>query len=208
MLALRMHNLVYVPLPKIGSTSYIKLFRQDLQWSDTSVSGIDWTRDHVFAHIIHPGQRHTKGTMEAIKQHDLAGFLHDERMLRLLSVAFFDLHSYPISVMLGEHVAKIDWLVADHADIDCDTMTVKFLADHGIIISPHQIVHDNVASQSELDLRQTIAETRKKWDLIDPLMHLYQRDFSLYNEILNWFDAKNFHSRSWQQISWLNNRGY
>ena len=48
---IRHGNLVYIPIPKNGWTSFTRFFERTLGWDgQTTYREIDWTNDIVFAH--------------------------------------------------------------------------------------------------------------------------------------------------------------
>ena len=69
--AFRYNNLVYIPITKHASTSYRHLFRDVLHWQEIQSDEINWTVDHVFAHLLHPYTRHLKGITECILKYNL-----------------------------------------------------------------------------------------------------------------------------------------
>lgn len=204
MLTLRQGHFVYIPITKIASTTHIDFFQRRLGWQPDCVSAIDWQHDHVFAHIIHPMQRHLKGTVECIEQHGLQQFLDNLAFQKLITRAFFDLHSYPISVSLGYRANYVDWLLFDLEGIKPNSITVKFLQDNDIAFSESDIPPPN--PRRNLELLSRIKTLFEQEGLNSNLMHLYQLDFDLYNTVCHYFDSQNLHQKKWHDISWLSNR--
>lgn len=132
--AYKFNHLVYIPITKHASTSYIHLFRDILSWQEIQTDEIDWTADHVFAHLLHPYTRHLKGITECILKYNLGELLDNNNFLKLLGTAVFDLHSYPLATAFGDKLYKIDWILLDHHIYTSDYITLKFLNQHGVDI--------------------------------------------------------------------------
>lgn len=201
MLALRSNYLVYIPLNKHASTSFVYLFRDKLGWQTDFVSAIDWQKDCVFAHMMHPAERHLRGVTEAIGQYRLFDLLDHSGFCKLLGTAFFDIHSYPLSVCLGSNVLKIDWLVLDHHSVQSDDITKKFLQHHGVEID--LVPRQNVSDPAAIAMRNKIKCIREQNQLTSTLLYMYQLDYNLYNRVLRGFDFDGMESKSWNEISWL-----
>jgi hypothetical protein len=199
----RYKNLVYLPFTKHASRTYFRLFGDILQWQPEQSWQIDWQQDHVFAHIIHPYERHLKGTAQCIDKYQLNELLNSESFVRLLGTAVFDLHSYPLSVALGSRTNQIDWLMLDHPTITGNELTARFLQQHGIDISAADIPQENVSNNSKKELTATIRELRDREELKGTLAYFYEQDVNLYNSIKKQTLWDQIFDRPWDQCNWL-----
>ena len=205
--AYRSGRLVYIPIPKIASSSFRYLFGETLVWQQTQVDQIDWDHDHVFSHIMDPMVRHAKGTAECVIQYDMLDVVEDPKFQKLLATCVFDIHSYPIVQCIGaENCQKIDWIPIDLVEVDGNTLTAKFLKHHGIDISAQDLPKlytstDSLLGDEKQALSVRILELHKKYDVNNTLSYFYDRDIVLYNHVkvtIRWWQD------SWDQISWLN----
>lgn len=201
----RYNNLVYIPFTKHASTSYTELFETKLNWVPTYSDLIDWETDHVFAHLLHPYTRHLKGITECVARYGLHDLVNNDRFLKLLGTAVFDLHSYPLSPALGEYRNKIDWLPLDHHKVSGDRLTVKLLHSYNIDILETDIPKLNVKNKDDISLLTKISEIRDSQDLTGTLTYFYEQDVMLYglvNQSLRFHEIDNL---PWDQCSWLRN---
>jgi hypothetical protein len=204
-LAYRCNNLVYIPITKHASTSYTALFKDNLKWQEMQTDSIDWTNDHVFAHIIHPYERHLKGTAQALTRYQLIDFVDDPKFVKLFTTAIFDLHAYPLSSGFNiDQLYKIDWIPLDHALVSGNKLTCKFLFDQGIIISEQDIPMDHVASDQKKELVSKLRELQKTNTLVGELTHFYDIDVVLWNKINERNQFSSIDNQSWYNCSWLN----
>jgi hypothetical protein len=203
--AYRFNNLVYIPIPKHASSSYIELFRNQLNWLPIQTDTIDWANDHVFAHLLHPYTRHLKGITECIQKYDLIELLDDEKFLKLLGTAVFDLHSYPLATMFGDNLYKIDWLLLDHTEMSGDYITTKFLENYNIKIEENKIPRLHTRYKHLIYVLEKIKEIRDQNDLTGTLTYFYDQDVVLYalvNQHTRFCEIDNL---PWNECSWLNN---
>ena len=205
MLAFRHENLVYIPISKHASTSYTTLFRDKLKWQEVQTDSIDWGHDHVFAHIIHPHERHLKGTAQALIRYRLEHFVDDPKFVNLFTTAIFDLHSYPLSISFTiDQLYKIDWIPLDHLTASGNKLTCKFLASQGIIIDEQDIPTDNIGDQQKKELTDRLRELRKNNKLVGELTYFYDIDVVLWNRINERNQFVFIDDLEWKQCSWLN----
>ena len=202
--AFRYNNLVYIPITKHASTSYRHLFRDVLHWQEIQSDEINWTVDHVFAHLLHPYTRHLKGITECILKYNLSDLLDNNNFLKLLGTAVFDLHSYPLATALGNKLYKIDWLLLDHHIYDSDYITLNFLNHHGIKID--SIPKLNSSHSDEKVLLKKIQQIRDDNNLTGTLTYFYEQDVVLYDRVnrhSKYHELNN--DKSWEECSWLTN---
>ena len=203
--AYRFNNLVYIPITKHASSSYIELFRNQLNWEPIQTDEIDWANNHVFSHLLHPYTRHLKGITECIQKYDLTELLDNKKFLKLLGTAVFDLHSYPLSTVFGDQLYKIDWLLLDHYEVSGDHLTVKFLEYHNIKINEEDIPKLHTRSKELSHVLDKISKIRDQNDLTGTLTYFYDQDVVLYalvNQYTRFCEVDNL---SWDKCSWLNN---
>jgi hypothetical protein len=204
--AYRFNNLVYIPITKHASQTYVGLFRDVLGWTCVQTDTIDWQQDHVFAHLIHPYDRHLKGTVEALRHYQFEKLVDDEKFLLLLGTAVFDLHSYPLYQALGDQVNKIDWLLLDHPKFSGNYITCKFLQAQGIDIKESDIPMINTSSDYEIGLQNRVKQIRDKNDLTGTLTYFYEQDVLLYNQVNQRTVFAELNNWSWDRCSWLTNK--
>jgi hypothetical protein len=205
MLAFRHEHLVYIPISKHASTSYVTLFRDKLKWQEVQTDSIDWYHDHVFAHIIHPYERHLKGTVQALIRYRLEHFIDDPKFVSLFTTAIFDLHAYPLSASFTvDQLYKIDWIFLDHATVPGDKLTCKFLSDQGIVINEQDIPMSNPADNQKKELTSRLRELRKDNPLVGELTYFYDIDVVLWNSVNERNHFTFVDSQNWDKCSWLN----
>lgn len=152
-------NLVYFPITKHASTFYTNVFANVLQWDKGDSSDIVFGRDHVFAHIISPDRRHTKGTAQALVKHRLNEYVDHPVLEKLIPVSVFDLHAYPLVVSLGEDWCyQIDWIPLDlpNPKHTGNYLTQRFLEHCGINIDLEQYPKLLVADREKTELMRKI----------------------------------------------------
>ena len=205
--AFRFDNLVYIPFTKHASTSYTNLFRDQLAWTVTQTDYIDWDKDVVFAHILNPNTRHLKGITECLVKYNLFDLVDDDRFLKLLSTAVFDLHSYPLTVALGDDAYKIEWLMLDHPDYSADYITTKFLKAHGIDTSNLSIpkLYETPKNSSKKILLDKISKIRDDASLTGTLAYFYERDILLYARVWENNKYHKLENLPWHDCSWITN---
>ena len=182
--AYRYHNLVYVPIPKHATRSYVHFFTNTLFWSRIETEDINWNNDHVFAHIIHPYTRHTKGIVQALYQNNIEHLVDHNDFVKLLATALFDQHTYPITRMFStEQFYKIDWLLLDHFKVPGEEFTKALLADYGIDINTVDIPKLNQQNQIKKVLQTKLFEIHKQLPIQNSLIYLLEDDVNLYNKV-------------------------
>lgn len=213
MLAFRRDHLVYIPITKNASTSYINIFRQ-LKWEETDTSCINWHQDHVFAHWQDPYERHAKGTVEALEKLGMLDLIEDTRIHQLLATAVFDLHSYPLVPTFGEDwCRRIDWIPLQFRtspsldtppDRNSTDLTEIFLRHHGVDVDLRSFPKLYESDSSKKQLVKKVKQIRDTVDCQDTLTYFYDRDIVLSNQIHQHFFWWN-NTEDWNKISWLKN---
>ena len=208
--AYRYKNLVYVPLPKHASASYIHFFRDILKWNYTESYNIDWTNDIVFAHLIHPITRYVNGVVQILKQHRLSHLIESKDFLTLLRTSiFFDQHTYPITRIFDlPQCFQIEWLLLDHnpassLSVSGEKFTQAFLKDHGVEIDTNDIKKLNQTTGKDLILREKIKVHTD--EMLESLIFVLQEDLNLYNQVTihtHFFDIDH---KPWREISYKKN---
>lgn len=201
--AFRFNDLVYIPITKHASTSYRYLFREVLNWQEIQTDEIDWSTDHVFAHLLHPYTRHLKGITECILKYNLAELVDDNNFLKLLGTAVFDLHSYPLAPAFGDDLYKIDWILLDHHIYSSDYITLTFLKQHGIEVD--SIPKLNTSRPEEKVLLEKIQQIRDESDLTGTLTYFYDQDVVLWDRVNRSSRYHELENLSWHDCSWLTN---
>ena len=203
--ALCRDNLVYVPITKNASTSYTHFFKNLLGWGSIQTDSIDWDKQHVFAHIMHPYKRHLKGTVQALYQYDLFDIVDDPRFLKLLGTAVFDLHSYPLSTVFAEKMMLIDWIMLDHPHVSSERCVKKLLQEHGIHIDENAIPGMNTSNNFFKKVSAKIENIRDQNDLSGTLTYFYDQDVYWYSQVWQHTLFYEMENLPWSECSWLKN---
>lgn len=212
MLVFRCKNLVYIPITKCASTTYIKFFRDELNWESIDSHTIDWENDHVFSHIIHPAERHIKGSATALFNLGIEDLVDHPKFSKLFATAVFDLHSYPYTATFGlEHAYKIDWLPLDHANVSGDQFTKKLLQENGVDTTGIDIPQLNTSNVVTKELIKKLRSVRgipdsDQWKN-GMVSYFYENDLVLYYRVMNRLTAWQIDNWSWDKCSWLSTRG-
>jgi hypothetical protein len=202
--AWRFNKLVYIPITKHASTSYIKLFRDQLKWQTIQSDEIDWEVDHVFAHLLQPYERHLKGITECVTKYELTELVDNDNFLKLLGTAVFDLHSYPLSVAFGDNFYKVDWILLDDSTFSGDYITKKLLASYGITVDEIPKLHKTI-DVNKKQLLEKIRRIRDANDLTGTLTYFYEQDVVLYDRVNRNSRYHELENLPWQECSWLTN---
>lgn len=199
---LRHQNLVYLSIPKHASTFYQDIFLNHLGWKKIDLQDIDWDKDKVFAHIINPMVRHTKGTIQALMQLNLIKYVDHPLLQELLPNAIFDYHSQPLVTTIGRDICyKIEWIPLDHPEFSGNQLTTIFLRDHGVSIDLNAFPMINISDKFKKDLFNKISKLKS--DNLS-IQNWYEQDISLYESVLNSGRPTNWNS--WHDLSWLERR--
>jgi hypothetical protein len=179
---------VYIPTFKNASSTYSQFFSQ-LGWSNWSIDYLDWDGDIIFSHISDPYERHIKGIVEYLRKTGLMEYIDDPKFLKLVSAGFFDHHTYPLHMMLGEKMSKIFWIPIDHPKISGDQLTCMFLKKFDIVIDPNHITKVHQADKKILEIRKTIkAQCEQNNYRGDNQMFALNFDNMVYQETLSKFN--------------------
>ena len=204
MQALRYQHLVYIPITKHASTTYQEFFRNRLGWQSITVRDINWGKDHVFAHIINPLDRHIKGTAEFLWQHYLEDLIDDPKFCKLLSTAVFDLHSYPLVALFGiERMYQIDWLMLDHPRVPGNKVTSRFLQNQGINVQAEDIPKINFSRRKKRIFIDKLKQIRDSLDMTKTLGHFYALDLEVYDAVNQNTAFGEIDNWPWEKVSWL-----
>jgi len=199
----KFNNLVYIPITKHASTSYTHLFRDILNWQTIQSDEIDWNTDHVFAHLLHPYERHLKGITECLLKYHLTDLVDNDNFLKLLGTAVFDLRSYPLAAAFGDQLYKIDWILLDHHIYKSDYITLTFLKQHGVEVD--SIPKLNTSRLEEKILLEKIRQIRDENDLTGTLTYFYEQDVVLWDRVNRHSRYHELENMPWQDCSWLTN---
>lgn len=205
--AYRFKNLVYVPIPKHASRSYIHLFSNVLGWERTETYHVNWETDKVFAHLINPVTRYIKGSTQILTQNNLVHLVDSPDFAKLIKTGYcFDQHTYPLSVMFPlELCYKMEWLMLDHHTITGEKFTQAFLKSHGIDITLETIPKFNVSADRKKIVARKIQALVETNDAMHSLIFLLQEDLNLYNQVNIHTHFYDLESKPWDEISYLTN---
>ena len=203
--AYRYKNLVYIPLPKHASASYIHFFRDVLKWEYVETYKIDWTNNIVFAHLVHPITRYVNGVVQILQQNNLDHLIESEDFLTILKTSiFFDQHTYPITRIFDlPQCFQIEWLLLDHHLVTGEESTQAFLKDYGIEIDIKDISKLNQSRGKKTILREKIKAHTDK--MLESLIFVLQEDLNLYNQVTIHTEFVEINNRPWREISYKKN---
>jgi hypothetical protein len=107
----RFGNLVYVRNLKCASSYFYGNLTINYGWTVISYDEIDWQREHVFSHIMHPVRRNLKGKLEYLKMIDSGQLLLNPMFLMFMrDICFFDEHSVSYHDTFVDRCDLIDWI--------------------------------------------------------------------------------------------------
>jgi hypothetical protein len=203
--AYRYKNLVYVPLPKHASRSYIHFFRDVLKWRRIETYNIDWTNDVVFAHLVHPITRYVNGVVQVLQQNNLDHLIESEDFLTLLKTSiFFDRHTYPVTRMFDlSQCFQIEWLLLDHDLVTGEEFTQAFLKNYNVEIDIKDILKLNQSTEKKVILREKIRAHTDK--ILESLIFILQEDLNLYNQVVIYTKFFEINDKPWSEISYKKN---
>ena len=195
----RRDDLVFAIVLKNASTWAETILKLN-EFSEITLSEVDWEKDHVFGFIQEPWTRRVKGVVE-----DLVTFYSVEQyLLNNLGQKFwvehltFGMHSAPLTLTWHQYCEKIDWIPMDMPNVDLLDMLEKIFKHHGMDFNPGDRVdrHESSAYKKELfeKLQHIIGNGSAT------LWLMLARDVDLYNSVLQRFNPK---GQTWDEISWL-----
>jgi len=189
------NNLIYVAIPKCGSTYYVSLLLEN-GWDQIPITQIDWTNDHVVAFIRDVKERYITGLIEDLYQTqyptepnpELEYIIYQnlKYIVNKYPKEFFLLswHTVPITQKLGDLVDLIDWIPIapnfDHNKIFfnlCERFQCPILITESENIDPHHSHEFKKYYQN--DLMQSLPEQTPENTWLFRL--LYSGDIEIYN---------------------------
>jgi hypothetical protein len=176
-----------------------------LQWNRIETYNIDWSKDTVFGHLIHPMTRHINGIVQILYHHKLGHLLESDEFITLLRTSiFFDQHTYPITRMFDlPQCYQIEWLLLDHNQTTGEEFTQAFLKNHGININIDDIPKFNQSNNLKKSLQEKII--LHKDITMDSLIFVLQEDLNLYNQVVIHTKFFNISTHPWHEISYKHN---
>jgi hypothetical protein len=183
-------HVAYLPIPKCASKSYIKLFHNDLGWTQSSLIDINMQTTKVFALVINPMTRRLKGLVQNLVQcygnnyEDVLAQMRDERFLNLLAgISITDHHTLPYFTIYKPWIDLIYWIPIDEYDADTEIRT--FLRQQKIHVD-----FPNSARINRSDsVKQLIFERLKNYLLhresFAELYYMFAEDMNFYKKILS-----------------------
>lgn len=127
MLVLTHGNIAYFPITKNASTTFTDHFANQ-GWQTNQFDLLDDSYE-IFAHFQNPIERHFKGTVEFLCQNGIDHLVDDPVWQKVWSKSVMDLHSYPVTWMVGNR--KINWILI-RENIDTIGLTRDWLRERNI----------------------------------------------------------------------------
>ena len=176
----------YVPVTKNASTTFTRLFA-DMGWTQTQLDLIDPTIE-IFGHFRNPIERHFRGTAEFLVQNSILHLVEDPRWQQVWVRAVMDIHSYPVTWAMGEHVRRCHWIPMAK-QLDVDLLTRKHLSRYDIKIP--KISWLNESNLDKKRLYNRLVELHSKIDTHNHLSYFYDSDIVLWNSLFPYVDVDN-----------------
>lgn len=122
-------KVVFFPINKNASTTYIQYFKKKTEWLHTDVFCTEYNDYVWFAHIQNPRTRYIKGIAEIIYQNKLQEYLNTPPLNEFLIRIYHDKHAIPIDHMFGDAVRCINFIPIEG---NSNKRTYDFLCQMGI----------------------------------------------------------------------------
>ena len=209
-LTLTCGHLVYVRTLKCASTFFWNSFKK-LGWWEIDFESIDWKHQHVFSHIMEPGQRRHKGVAEYINMNNAYDLFYQNDIFRkfIAHIHGLDQHSLSYHDQYGNYCNQIDWIPlsgSSHGSTwwltheESTAKTDLLLRHHGIKVFDRWAwdqTHRSSDRQKQLekDLEELWSKDQSDWR-----DWYLQRDRELYRRVITKF---NYDASAWSESSWL-----
>lgn len=197
--------LVYVRNLKCASTFFFSSLTNVLRWEPISWVNIDWSKQHVFSHMLDPIERRFKGLAEFINQQDVTDlFMTNQKFQNFIKYApVFDEHTSSYHDTFGNLCYHIDWIpLSGHSHEKVIDITTKLLRHYGIKrteLWDYNNVHRTHESKNHVE--QLIKDLCAQDPQPPGWFQWYiENDLKLYNRVCQKFD---YTAHTWPEISWL-----
>jgi len=177
----KMNKVGYYPIHKNGSTTFITVARQ-LGWETTEDMELLPSEYKIFAHIRDPIERHFTATADYILTQKLDYTLNDKNLQKLWTSSLMDIHSYPITWVLGDIAKRIHWIPFAQG-FDSTQATLDFLHKHSVVVSEIQTLNESTSLKKNVILK--LMSLHADNDKYSSLTYFYEHDFKLYYKALD-----------------------
>ena len=198
------YQLVYLRTLKCASTFFYRNLCDNLGWIEIAWNDIDWRKQHVFSHMLHPVVRRHKGVAEVLDMLGLndGNFIQDPRVQNLLRFApLLDDHSSSYWDTYGGACWSIDWIPLTGTFEDNIHRTNVLLATYGVSTDKWNLDLRHESNAHKMDLTQRLATLwGQHQDKPDYVCQYLEKDLSLWHRVTYNFNpaADNWWDMSWQ----------
>ena len=197
--------LVYIRNLKCASTFFFSSFINCWKWDPIAWEDIDWSRQHVFSHIMNPVERRHKGVAEFINQHGVNElFLNNTQFQNFIRYApVFDEHTSSYHDTFGNLCYHIDWIPltgrTHEQVIKLTEMLLRYYGLKTLVNWDYNNVHRTHPEKKVIEqrLRELYNQDQQQPEWISRYM---ENDVRLYQRIEQKFDDV---AGNWPEISWL-----
>lgn len=186
-------KVAYYPIHKNGSTTFSSLAKK-LNWSTTEDMELLPREYKIFAHIRDPIERHFAGTVEYIRTHKLEHTIDDPILKKLWTSALMDIHSYPITWVLGDIAKRIHWIPIAK-NFDANGATIDFLNRHSVNVTDIKVLHESTNKVRQL--RAKLMALHDEHDKYSSLTYFYEHDYKLFYKAV---DEYVFKKSKWEEL--------
>ena len=203
-------ELTYVRVLKNASSFFYNNLVGQYKWQEIDAKAIDWSHSRVFGHIQDPVERRHKGILEHLLVNDCLDLLeHDAQFRRMIKhVPTFDEHNASLYEMFGQTMWAIDWIPLSKDHKETVRQTEKLLATTGNRRVGHLGLWDwSEARPAAAHMIKAADSLRDLWSdgMPPPFSRRFiEKDQTLFKAVTDSFNALGF---TWQQTSWLRDRG-
>jgi hypothetical protein len=186
-------KVAYYPIHKNGSTTFGNLVKK-LNWATTENMELLSSEYKIFAHVRDPIERHFAGTVEYILAHKLEHTIEDPILKKLWTSALMDIHSYPITWVLGDVAKRIHWIPFAKG-FNSTQATLNFLNKHSVTVTNIDVLHES--NSDAMFLRKKLMDLHDIDDKFHSLTYFYEHDYKLFYKAL---DEYIFKKSKWENL--------
>jgi hypothetical protein len=187
-------NLAYLPIAKNASSTFTHYFKNS-GWALTQLDLLS-PDFKIFGHFQNPIDRHIKGTVEFLCQHNLVHLIDNPDWQKIFIHAVMDIHSMPIISALGIRAEKIKWIPI-HNQIPTLLVTQKWLKAQGYDCSIENLIWENKSSAHKLSLYYKIQDLCQTLNNNGGLNFFYDNDIIHWNSLWPYIDEDNIEYRQY-----------
>lgn len=177
-------KLVYFPINKNASTTFIQYFKKKPEWIYTDVWESDYNSYVWFSHIQNPHTRYIKGVSEVIYQNRLLSYLNQSPINQFILRIYYDKHVISISDIFGDAVQCVNFIPMEG---DCNRRTYNFLSsfelDYEDLLKFKSL---NKADRSKASIHRQVSELvetpKMKQSYLKYIKPFYAKDEELWKQ--------------------------